>query len=303
MGQESCFDVISTLRCCVGVGVPTLPGPSVIPGWVPRKESLRLDPTLHLLARKKWEKKLHFDPSTYLPISKPVWCLKLTLPQEPTGSLQQLPRKMGNVSLTHPYSLGEPNLPAPRRVSEHCRHSKTAWGGPAQKVLVLWWAACQHNSFIPQGGQTWLGNIHPLLSVPRNRQWKCWYLSKSFISSRNWPLQPTEFKGQLSPTLSACFWRDAALLHWFLPHPPFPACAGLIWPAVWVHSHCAAAHHLWHQQKCVMQIIQSVTPSHLKLCRALTYVSYKCTTGTRQSLLPPSSALSLLNVGFVPHSL
>lgn len=135
-----------------------------------KKRIFETRPHPPLVSQEKMEKKLYFDPSTCLPISKPVWCLsgQLTLPHEPTGSLQHLPRKMGNKSLTHPYSLGEPNLPAPRRVSEHWQHSKTAWGGPAQKVLVLWWAACQHNSFIPQGGQTWLGNIHPLLSVPRS---------------------------------------------------------------------------------------------------------------------------------------
>lgn len=58
MGQESSVDMVTLipkLRCCVGVGVPTFPGPYVLPGWMLRKASLRLDPTPHeySLARRK----------------------------------------------------------------------------------------------------------------------------------------------------------------------------------------------------------------------------------------------------------
>lgn len=66
-GQESCVEMVTlipNLRCCVGVGAPTLPG--VLPCWEPRKESLRLDPTpyQYLLARRRWEEKFHFDLSS-----------------------------------------------------------------------------------------------------------------------------------------------------------------------------------------------------------------------------------------------
>lgn len=64
-----------------------------------------------------------------------------------------------------------------------------------------------------------------------------------------------------------------SLLHWFLPHPRFSAHAGLIWPVVLglgpLAQCCmldAAAHPLWHRQKCVMQMnySQCYTFHHLK---------------------------------------
>lgn len=52
-----------------------------------------------------------------------------------------------------------------------------------------------------------------------------------------------------------------SLLHWFLPHRPFSAHAGMVWlvglglsPLAQCCILGGAAHHLWHQQKCVAQM-------------------------------------------------
>lgn len=79
MGQESCVEMVPlmpNLRCRVGVGAPTLP--VVVPGWVPRKESLRLDPTPTNTCQPGEDGRKNSIltyPQTPLHISKPVWCL------------------------------------------------------------------------------------------------------------------------------------------------------------------------------------------------------------------------------------
>lgn len=151
--------LIPKLRCCMGVGALTLPGPSVLPGWVPRKESLRLDPTPHQysLARRKWEENLNFfDPSSnsfslFKACLVPVWPARILLwtHRKPAPDITAFTQKNGKCEF-NPSSLSGGQKPP--SFQDSLRTLPTLKGsqrGISSEAVVVWWAAANTTHLSP----------------------------------------------------------------------------------------------------------------------------------------------------------
>lgn len=278
MGQESCVDTVTQIpafRHRVGVGAWSLCATCL--GAKKRIFETWSHPHQYLLAWRTWETKTAFGPilhsfAHFKACSVPIWPVHIPLSthRKPTADITVFTQKNGKwefnpslLSRGHKSPSSQDSL----RALPALRGSPRGTSSEMCSAVV----SSLPTQLIYHPGRTDLPWKHPLLPVPRNWCSSDWTGLSTSGNTDIWasPLSAAgishcsqqSLRGNSAQPEADAFGWMMSLQHWFLPHPHFSAHAGLIWPVVLGLSplaQCcilgATAHHLWNQQKCVMQM-------------------------------------------------